>query len=55
MTYVPDTIILKTRSSQGQGHSDLKWYVTLRHPMMHFHTNFGIATSKNIRDMLCTK
>ena len=27
------------------------WYVTLRHPKMHFHTKFGIPTSKNIGDM----
>ena len=25
-----------------------KWYVTLRHPKMYPHTNFGIPTSKNI-------
>ena len=28
-----------------------KWYVTLRHPKMHSHTNFGIPTSKIIGDM----
>ena len=28
-----------------------KWFVTLRHPKLHLHTNFGIPLSKNIRDM----
>ena len=53
MTYAPDTIILKTRS-EVKVTVTLKWYVTLRHPMMHSHTKFGIPTSKNISDMLRT-
>ena len=48
----PDTctIILKTRS-EVKVTVTRKWYVTLRHPRMHLHTNFGIPTSKNIGDM----
>ena len=30
------------------------WYETLRHPKMHPHAKFEIATSNNIRDMLRT-
>ena len=29
--------------------------MTLRYPMMHSYTKFGIPTSKNIRDMLRTQ
>ena len=32
-----------------------KWYVTLRHPKMHLHTEFGVSTSKNIGDMHRTR
>ena len=46
----PDTIILKTRSKVNVTVTRI-WYVTLRHPMMHFHTKFGIPTSKNLGDM----
>ena len=48
----PDTIILKTRSEvKVKVTVTRKWYVTLRHPRMHLHNNFGIPTSKNIGDM----
>ena len=47
-----DTIILKTRSEvKVKVTVTRKWYVTLRHPRMHLHTEFGIPTSKNIGDM----
>ena len=47
MRYVPNTIILKTRS--GKGHSDPKMVQTPTHPKMHPHTKFGIPTLKNMR------
>ena len=48
----PDKLILKTRSEvRVKVILTRKWYVTLRHPRMHFHTKFGIPTSKNIGDM----
>ena len=46
----PDTRIYKTRSKVNVTVTQI-WYVTLRHPKMHFHTKFGIPTSKNIGDM----
>ena len=52
--YVPDTIILKTRSEVNVTVTQ-KWYMTLCYHMMHPHTKFGIPTSKNIRDMLRTQ
>ena len=58
--YAPNTIIIKTRSEvkvivtgkvSGQGHSDRKWYVTLRHLKINLNTKFGIPISKKIGDM----
>ena len=51
-----DTIILKTRAEVNFKVTVIQlWYATLRHPMMHPHTNFEIPTSNNIRDMLRTR
>ena len=47
---VLQTRILKTRSKVNVTVTRI-WYVTLRHPKMHFRTKFGIPTSKNIGDM----
>ena len=50
--YAPDTIIIKTRSEVKVKFTvTRKWYVTLRHPKMQTHTQFGIPTSKNIKDL----
>ena len=55
--YAPHTIIIKTRSEvkvtvtgkvRGQGHSDRKWYVTLRHLKIHLNTKLRIPISKKI-------
>ena len=48
--YTLDTILLTTRSEVKVSVTQ-KWYVTLRHPKMHFHTKFEIFISKNIGDM----
>ena len=48
--YVPDTIILKTRS-EVKVKVTQKLYVALCHPKMHLHTKFGIPISKKIVDM----
>ena len=45
---VLQTRILKTRSKVKVTVTRI-WYVTLRHPKMHFHTKFGIPTSKKKR------
>ena len=47
---VLQTRIFNTRSKVNVTVTRI-WYVTLRHPKMHFHTKFGIPTSKNIGDM----
>ena len=47
-------IILKTRS-EVKVTMISKWYMTLHHPKMHPHTEFGIPISNNIRDMLQTQ
>ena len=47
-------IILKTRL-EVKVTVTRKWYVTLRHPKMYPHTEFGIPTSKNIGDMHWTQ
>ena len=52
--YAPDTIIIKTRS-EFKVIVTGKWYVTLCHVKIHIHTNFGISTSVNIRDILRTQ
>ena len=54
MRYAPDTIILKTRSEVKVTVTQ-KWYATLRHLKMHIQTEFGIPTSKNIRDIIGTQ
>ena len=46
--YVPDTIILKTRSEVKVTVTQ-KWYVTLNHPKMQLYSEFGIPISKNRR------
>ena len=46
--YVPDTIILKTRSEVKVTVTQ-KWYVTLGHPKMQLYSEFGISISKNRR------
>ena len=47
--YAPETMrILETRSKDKVTVTQ-KWYVTLRHPKKHPHTNFWILTSSNIR------
>ena len=46
--YVPDTIILKTRSEVKVTVTQ-KWYVTLGHPKMQLYSEFGIPISKNMR------
>ena len=49
--YAPDSMkFLKTRS-EVKVTVTKKWFVTLRHPKMHFLTKFGILSSKNIGDM----
>ena len=48
--YVPDTKILKTRSElKVKVTVTLKWNVTLYHPKMHLHIEFGIPILKNRR------
>ena len=44
----PDTRILKTRLNVNVTVTRI-WYVTLRHPKMHFHTKFGIPTLKEYK------
>ena len=51
---VLQTRILKTRSKVNVTVTRI-WYATLHHPKMHFHTKFGIPTSKNIGDMRQTQ
>ena len=46
--YVPDTIILKTRSEVKVTMTQ-KWYVTLGHPKKQLYSEFGISISKNRR------
>ena len=48
--YVLDTLILKTWSVvKVKVTVTRKWLVTLRHPKMHLHIEFGIPISKNRR------
>ena len=55
--YTPDSMqFLETRSEVTFKVTVTQlWYATFRHPKMHLHTKFEIATSNNIRDMLRTR
>ena len=46
--YVPDTLIIKTRSEVKVTVTQ-KWYVKLGYPKMQFYSELGIPISKNMR------
>ena len=53
--YAPDSIPILLARSDFKATVTQGWYVTLRHPMNHAHTKFGIPTSIDMRYMLRTR